>query len=138
MPYLNQGEFYSEFGSFDVSITLPKNYVLGATGDMVDGEKELEWLEKNVKTTEATSTFDKEDLSFPASDAETKTLRFKQKNVHDFAWFCDKRYHVLKGEVITPHTKNKVTTWAMFTNSEAHLWKNSIQYLNDAVYYYSL
>lgn len=138
MPYLNQGEFYSEFGSFDVSITLPKNYVLGATGDMVDGEKELEWLEKNVKATEATATFDKEDLSFPASDAETKTLRFKQKNVHDFAWFCDKRYHVLKGEVITPHNKNKVTTWVMFTNAEAHLWKNSIQYVNDAIYYYSL
>ena len=138
MPYLNQGEFYSEFGSFDVSITLPKNYVLGATGDMVDGEKEIAWLEQNVKATEAMKTFDKEDLSFPASDAETKTLRFKQKNVHDFAWFCDKRYHVLKGEVITPHTKNKVTTWVMFTNSEAHLWKNSIQYVNDAIYYYSL
>jgi len=138
MPYLNQGEFYSEFGSFDVSITLPKNYVLGATGDMVDGEKELEWLEQNVKATEAMNSFNKEDLSFPPSDSETKTLRFKQKNVHDFAWFCDKRYHVLKGEIITPHTKNKVTTWAMFTNSEAHLWKNSIHYLNDAIYYYSL
>ncbi len=138
MPYLNQGEFYSEFGSFDVSITLPKNYVLGATGDMVDGEKETEWLEKNIKTTEAITTFDKEDVAFPASDSTTKTIRFKQKNVHDFAWFCDKRYHVLKGEVITPHNKNKVTTWVMFTNAEGNLWKNSIQYMNDAVYYYSL
>src|ERR1051325_7565249 len=40
IPYLNQGEFYSEFGSFDVYITLPKNYVLGATGTMVNGEEE--------------------------------------------------------------------------------------------------
>ncbi|MFL5765451.1 MAG: M1 family metallopeptidase [Bacteroidia bacterium] len=138
IPYLNQGEFYSEFGSFDVSITVPKNYVLGATGDMVDGEKELAWLDENVKATEATKNFDSKDLSFPPSSSEMKTLRFRQKNVHDFAWFCDKRYHVLKGEITTPHTKNKVTTWTMFTNAEGNLWKNSIQYMNDAVYYYSL
>lgn len=138
MPYLTQGEFYSEFGSFDVSITLPKNYVLGATGDMVDAEKEQEWLNQKVKETEAITSFNSKDLKFPDSDSETKTLRFKQKNVHDFAWFCDKRYHVLKGEVETPHTKHKVTTWVMFTNAEAHLWKNAIKYVNDAIYHYSL
>jgi len=138
MPYLNQGEFYSEFGSFDVSITLPRNYVLGATGDMVDGEAELKWLEDKVHETEAIEYFNPKELDFPVSDNTTKTLRFRQSNVHDFAWFCDKRYHVLKGEVTTPHTKHKVTTWVMFTNSEGNLWKNSIKYMNDAVYYYSL
>lgn len=137
MPYLNQGEFYSEFGSFDVSITVPKNYVLGATGDMVNGEKELEWLNQKAKETEAIESFSN-DMSFPASETETKTLEFKQSNVHDFAWFCDKRYHVLKGEIETPHTKHKVTTWAFFTNAEAALWKKSISYINDAIYYYSL
>jgi hypothetical protein len=138
IPYLTQGEFYSEYGSFDVSITLPKNYVLGATGDMVDGEKELEWLNQKVKETEAIKEFDSKNLAFPASDTEMKTLRFKQTNVHDFAWFCDKRYHVLKGEVETPHTKHKVTTWIMFTNAEGNIWKKAVQYVNDAVYYYSL
>jgi hypothetical protein len=138
MPYLNQGEFYSEFGSFDVSITLPGNYVLGATGDMIDAEKEVQWLNDKVHETEAIEYFNPKELDFPKSDTTTKTLRFKQKNVHDFAWFCDKRYHVLKGEVTTPHTQNKVTTWVMFTNSEGNLWKSSIQYMNDAIYYYSL
>jgi hypothetical protein len=138
MPYLNQGEFYSEFGSFDVSITLPKNYVLGATGDLVNGEQETEWLNQKAKETETITSFDKKDMAFPASASETKTLEFKQSHVHDFAWFCDKRYHVLKGEIETPHTKHKVTTWAFFTNAEATLWKKSISYINDAIYYYSL
>lgn len=138
MPYLTQGEFYSEYGSFDVSITLPKNYVLGATGDMVDGEEELEWLEDKVEATEAIKEFNRQDMDFPESSKTMKTLRFKQSNVHDFAWFCDKRYHVLKGEVELPHSKRTVTSWAMFTNREAHLWKRSIEYLNDATYYYSL
>ncbi len=138
MPYLNQGEFYSEFGNYDVSITVPSNYVLAATGDITDGEKELDWLNAKVAETQAIITFDRNDMNFPPSDSTTKTLRFKQSNVHDFAWFCDKRYHVLKSEVITPHKGNKVTTWAFFTNAEADLWTQAPAYINDAIHYYSL
>lgn len=137
MPYINQGEFYAEFGSYDVSITLPKNYVLGATGDRIDSEEELLWLEKKVEETRAIETYDPTDLAFPPSDTVLKTVRFKQSNVHDFAWFCDKRYHVLKGGIITPHTKHKITTWAMFTNANGNLWKKSVVYMNDALFYYS-
>ena len=41
MPYLDQGEFYSEFGNFDVRITVPEGYVVAATGEEVSGEKQL-------------------------------------------------------------------------------------------------
>ncbi|MEC7863954.1 MAG: M1 family metallopeptidase, partial [Bacteroidota bacterium] len=136
MPYLNLGEFYSEFGSFDVSITLPSNYTVGATGDLQNPE-EIARLNKLAKITDTISKFGK-DMSFPVSDLTTKTLRYIQKNVHDFGWFADKRYHVLKGEVEVPYTKEKVTLWTMFTNNEADLWENSIEYMHDAVYYYSL
>jgi len=43
MPYLEQGEFYSEFGNFQVSITVPENYVVAATGELQDKD-ELKWL----------------------------------------------------------------------------------------------
>lgn len=136
IPFLDQGEFYSEFGSFDVTITLPKNYVVGATGDL-QTEEEKTFLEKKIQETKNISAYTK-DLAFPRSDMETKTIRFTQQRVHDFAWFADKRYHVLKGEVELPASKRKVNTWIMFTNNEANLWKDALQYLNDAVYYYSL
>ena len=136
MPYLSQGEFYSEFGSFDVSITLPSNYTVGATGDL-QNKGEIARLNKIAEATDTITKYG-DDMSFPLSDLSTKTLRYIQHNVHDFGWFADKRFHVLKGEVEVPHTKEKVTLWTMFTNNEAHLWKNSIEYMHDAVYYYSL
>jgi hypothetical protein len=128
MPYLEQGEFYSEFGSFDVSITLPRNYVVGATGNLETIE-ELDWLER--KTTDSTMV-----QNFPASDKILKTIRYTEKNIHDFAWFADKRYRVSKGEVMLPGNQ-KVTTWAMYTDKQAGLWKNAIEYINDALKYYS-
>jgi len=149
MPYLDQGEFYSEYGTYDVFITLPKNYMVGATGDLIGGDDERNWLEirvaetkeylKNVDTkSRKTPDVDIDDLTFPPSASDNKTLHFRQSNVHDFGWFADKRWHVLKGEVELPHTKRKVATWVMFTEEEAHLWKDAIEYMNDAVYYYSL
>jgi hypothetical protein len=36
MPYLDQGEFYSEFGSFDVHITVPARFTIAATGELQD------------------------------------------------------------------------------------------------------
>ncbi|MDD5570402.1 MAG: M1 family metallopeptidase [Bacteroidales bacterium] len=137
MPYLSQGEFYSEFGSFDVAITLPENYVVGATGDL-QNEDEIKWLTGKAEETQKFIYFNRANVQFPQSSKKTKTLRYVQKNIHDFAWFADKRYNVLKGEIKLPHSGKSVTSWAMFTNAEGNLWRNSIGYINDAIYYYSL
>ncbi|MFT5822283.1 MAG: hypothetical protein ACI8ZM_003539 [Crocinitomix sp.] len=141
MPYLTQGEFYSEYGTFDVSITLPKNYVVGATGDL-QTESEIEFLnERAIQTAEKLKNdgikHGKDNSSFPDSDKEWKTIRYTQKDVHDFAWFADKRFEVLKGEVELPNSGEKVTSWAMFVPHHTDLWRDAIEYLNDAIYYYS-
>ena len=140
MPYLNQGEFYSEFGSFDVSITLPKNYLLSATGDRIDANDEEAWLEDKVKETENLIKENKltsHKSVFPPSSSETKTIRFVQNNVHDFAWFADKRFHVLKDKVKLINSEKEIDTWVFFTDNEAALWKKSLEYINDATLFYS-
>src|SRR2546430_10491528 len=39
--YLGQGEFYLEYGDFDVSITLPRSFVVTATGTLTNAVEVL-------------------------------------------------------------------------------------------------
>lgn len=132
IPYLNQGEFYSEFGSFDVSITLPENYTVGATGDLQTAS-ETERLDRMSRDN------DPEDYNeSPPSSSTFKTLRYVQRDVHDFGWFADKRFLVEKSEVTLPVSGRKVTTWAMFTPKNAAVWKNNgVGAINHALLTYS-
>ena len=123
MPYLNQGEFYSEFGSFDVKITVPKNLVLAATGQLQDPSEKQWWrMLKNEK-----------NYPHPA-EGPLKTLHFKQDNVHDFAWFANKNYSV-DFDTVSLSNGKKVETW-LFAISKKGAPKG-IEHLNDGVKYYS-
>jgi hypothetical protein len=134
MPYLNQGEFYSEFGSFDVSITLPENYTIGATGDCQTAS-EIERMNQLSRLPDPASAKNE----FPKSAATQKTVRYIQKNVHDFGWFADKRWVVRKGFCVLPTSKDTVTTWALYTPENASTWnETALQALRDGLYYYSL
>ena len=140
MPYLDMGEFYSEFGTFDVTITLPENYVVGATGTL-QTESELAFLEK--KAGETTAYLDTVDLEqydwedpFPTSSRKMKTIHYRAEKVHDFAWFADKRFRVQKSAVSLPSGR-KIDTWTMFTKEEQELWVKSIDYVDRAVAFYS-
>jgi hypothetical protein len=137
MPYLDQGEFYSEFGDFHVAITLPKNYVVGATGDL-ETQSEQVFLDELAQKTAKIDSFDSKDLTFPPSSTEYKTIHYYQDNVHDFAWFADKRFNVLHSSIKLPNSDKVVKTQALFTNLEGNLWKNGTLYIDSAVYYYSL
>ena len=99
MPYLDQGEFYSEFGSFDVRISLPSDYVIAATGEL-QNQEEKNWLKtrnnytgkQEIKKTVPVGKKPKQSLS--GGTFTPKTLRFIQDNIHDFAWFANKDFIV--------------------------------------------
>jgi len=139
-PYLTQGEFYYEYGSYDVSITVPENYVVAATGEL-QTESEIAFLKQRVKQTQAIDDFSELAINFnsnyfPYSADKTKTIRYLQENVHDFAWFADKRFHVLDGEVHLADGRT-VNTYAFFTDKNAHLWKDGVKYINQSIEFFS-
>ena len=158
MPYLNMGEFYSEFGSFDVKITLPKNYRIMATGDIIDGKQELAWLDSLASIGDSLNTL--EDKEFkkaikklqkerkknkkkkkkdtePDAEPVMKTVHFRQDKVHDFAWFADPYWIVQKGKLWLEDSTRQIILWSMYLPKNAEMWKSSIEYLHDSGYWYS-
>jgi Peptidase family M1 domain len=65
-------EFFADFGTFDVKVTLPSNFNVGATG---------------IQTAET------------ANNDGTKTLQFKAEDVHDFAWTADPTTKIVEDSV---------------------------------------
>lgn len=141
MAYLDYGEYYSEFGSYDVYLTLPSNYLVGATGELQTTE-EKEWLRKRAQEDAQLSWSDTDPAvyappPFPASSLTQKTLHYQAHWVHDFAWFADKRFHVLHDSIHIPQQDAPVELWSFFTDEQADLWQQSIAYLKRSVAFYS-
>src|SRR6185436_4152022 len=89
-------EFYGDFGSYDVSITLPNNYILDGTGVMTN-EKEM--LPADLRTRLDISNFKAKPWEEKPSvmivpDGTTKTWKFHADNVHDFAFSADPTYRI--------------------------------------------
>jgi hypothetical protein len=141
MPYLDQGEFYSEFGDYEVSITLPKDYVVLSSGAL-QSDEEKEWLKNRKsappvqKQTVVKYNAQKTKTAPPAPvQQETKTLTFLQSNIHDFAWFADKKYIVQYDTLQLPSGKIIDAYTAFYSNSQS--WKKSLGFLKDAVLFRS-
>ncbi len=141
MPYLDQGEFYSEFGSYDVRITLPSNYVVAATGELQNSE-EIEWLKSRsnfdvVETVKKPSGFlkpsstNKPDKNIKSSNT-TKTLQYKQDHIHDFAWFADK-YFVVNYDTLQLPSGRVIAALSFYHPENKAVYKNSLSYVKDAV-----
>lgn len=142
MPYLDRGEYYSEFGDFHLSITLPDNYWVAATGQLQSPEERQKLLAHARDSQQALAGqsglakgFVAED--FPPSSSQTKTLVYTAKDVHDFAWFADKRFRVLHDTLALSGRDKPVDVWSFFTATEAAYWQKSLDYLKNATRFYS-
>jgi hypothetical protein len=61
--YHLNSEFYADFAEFTVHITVPENFVVGASGRQID--------------------------AVPNKEKKTMTYTYYQENIHDFAWTAD-------------------------------------------------
>ncbi|MCP4412246.1 MAG: M1 family metallopeptidase, partial [Gammaproteobacteria bacterium] len=79
-------EFYQEWGDFKVNITVPKGFILGATGNLINSDEAMQDTTKEVR-----------DWFLHNMDDTTSTTTWKYEahNVHDFAWSADPDYRYI-------------------------------------------
>ncbi len=104
IPYLDQGEFYSEYGDFDVHITVPTRLTVAATGQRQDSSLQ----------------------------SKTKTLHYKESKIHDFAWFAAPDF-ITRHDTLQLASGRVIDVYSYYTPASAPYWKNSIRYIKDAV-----
>ncbi len=71
-PFHHLGEFYSDFGTYDVTIDVPAGYVVGATGPMTEAKDE----------------------------GGRHVQRHVQSDIHDFAWTAWDKYQVRRETIL--------------------------------------
>jgi len=92
--FYGQGEFYLNFGNYDVSITVPRNHIVQSTGTLVNPAEVLtatqrERLVKAMASETPVFIITKNEVNTPATrpaGSAPMTWRFKAENVRDFAW----------------------------------------------------
>ncbi len=97
--YLGQAEFALEFGDFDVSIKVPGDHIVGATGMLVNPEevlstKEQKSLKKALKTDQPLFVVDEKEATEKEKtrSKEFKTWKFQARNVRDFAFASSRKF----------------------------------------------
>ncbi|WP_215226550.1 M1 family metallopeptidase [Echinicola shivajiensis] len=98
--FYGRGEFALTFGDYKVSITVPADHMVGATGVLQNPEEVLSETEMD-RWNKAKTTFDDPVIIRTQKEAEklekgkaseTKTWVFEAENVRDFAWTSSRKF----------------------------------------------
>ncbi len=140
-PYIGAGEFYLEYGRFDVSITVPAGYVVAATGTLENPEQVLsaaqrERLQRAATSAEPVAVITRAEAARPPdaraglSRARTLTWHFTADRVRDFAFAAspDFQWDASAWEGILVHTLYRPS---------ATLWAEANRITRDALAYFS-
>ncbi len=133
-PYLDMGEFYSEYADYTVNLTLPSDYIVGATGTLQSKEELDAYKKAGAKN--AADRNGKPVLYVPLNKNEKKTLSYYAEQVPDFAWFADKGFVIQYDTTELPGGK-VIDAFSYYHNKKGTIWNNSIDYIKDGVRKYS-
>jgi Peptidase family M1 domain len=144
LPYLGQGEFYLEYGNFDVEITAPSDMVVVASGALQNPQEvftpeQFRRYTDAKKTEKTTFIITKEEVGTAASRPQgraTLTWKYRSENVRDVAWAASKSF------ILDAAGWNNVMLMSAYPREGVGTrtnpgWEKSTEYLVHSVKHYS-
>ena len=96
--FLGRGEFTLEFGDYDVSLTVPSDHIVSASGvlqnprDVLTAEQRRRLSNLSTEETRYIVTPEEAEENEKTKADGTSTWKFRAENVRDFAWSSSRKY----------------------------------------------
>ncbi|MBL8888788.1 MAG: M1 family metallopeptidase [Planctomycetaceae bacterium] len=144
LPYLGQGEFYTEFGNFEVQIHVPRGYIVLATGELTNAsevltESQLERLASAAGSRSTVVIRSEEELgtdaAIPAGEGPL-TWRFKAEKVRNFAWTSSSAT-IWDAATVLWEDGTTVLVQSVYPVEAKSAWSESTQMLRHSIMHYS-
>ncbi len=144
-PYLGAGEFYLEYGDYEVSLTAPSDHVVVSSGELMNPSEVLtpEQLKRYNRAKESPKTVmlrTKEEVGNPAAMMKKPTLtwRYKIANARDLAWASSKAFIWDAASIDLPGGKKALAQSVYPVESEGNdAWGRSTEFIKGSIEGYS-
>ncbi|MDP7009035.1 MAG: M1 family metallopeptidase [Phycisphaerales bacterium] len=144
LPYIGRGEFYTNFGAYDVSITVPGDHLVFGSGVLVNAtevlsEEEQARLEQALLSEELVSIRNAEEVTAVRSGGE-KTWKFKGNAIRTFAWATSASFiwDAASVEILDLEGRTKrVLCQSAYPEETAEYWNEAVSYVQHSIKYYS-
>lgn len=145
LPYTGPGEFYLEYGDFNVEITAPANHIVVMGGELLNPQEvwtkeQLERLNKAKNSDKTVLIRSESEVTNPNSRPQKSTLTWKYRlnNTRDVAWASSKAFIIDAAQINLPSGKKSLAMSAYPKESNGgNAWERSTDYTKASIEYYS-
>jgi Peptidase family M1 domain len=146
IPYTGPGEFYLEYGDFDLKITAPANHIVFASGELLNPQEVYtptqlkRWAEaaNSEKTVIIRSATEVTDPASRPAGKKTLTWHFKISNARDASWASSASFIVDAAKMDLPSGKKSIAISAYPVESDGNdAWGRSTEYVKKSIEYNS-
>ncbi|MDP1563874.1 MAG: M1 family metallopeptidase [Pirellulaceae bacterium] len=144
LPYLGQGEFYTDFGTYDVKITAPRGHVVQGTGVLknpqaVLTEKQLTQLATASASRQTVIIRSEDEIGTPDAAPAGEgplTWHFQAEKVRSFAWTSSDAT-IWDAAAIVWEDGETVLVQSVYPVEARGAWSESTQMLRHSILHYS-